>query len=717
MHAGQEGIRWYPHFLPFGLPVREPSGGTRGTLRPWVSRYSFTRTPPLAPLVDAQTTTMTQSAFESLEHAVKWLDSVVYSNCDRPTVTHDVTDWMHTSSNVASRVLPCVMALSDPYLQVVLKHWCGDVHNPLTLCRYLILEPLEAHHQHHRLRVVSGEVCAEVGLRAPQCTDVNRRMALIRRVDKKWLAHSQSVATCSKPVVLLCEYAWLHLTHPADMRGYRVHLAAPLGWFSNNEVLALRPGTTTSLTRIRRDADASLELRPTGDVIEHLRTLCTMEEQSILSDMQLVSAKMAYHCVKDLYCVKSSASCDPPPLEWYLHAHFECPANWDDDEDPSHVRVRRAATAISSLSRCHDVGAAVTTYFSLNPSPARDTDDCEPYQRLLYALRSVFCSAAYRVRHASANIAQRHLILPFGNWIPTVETHTNGSASGLPRVNHPYGWPVVVCIDRQCTVPSVSWCTNVGAIHRALGGGESLFMDSTVRDIEEVYARTLCLSTVHDIVAQTDPPGGFALLVLGGNFIHAESSIRQQHLCLVVLLLVCGHGPLCRVDEVVSIATLVLDALAADNRTFDHSHLTYVAQAHERSWLRFWGAEGDSASLNPHRSDIDSVVTAALLHDPRDRIAYSKGLPRVQERAAPARRRRRSSSTLQTQPRHHNRVSAEDISRLRVASAEMKRISRKEAKCRQQTKAKKIKKYGVTVSSTRDALLYRVARKQCTATR
>ena len=169
-----------------------------------------------------------------------------------------------------------------------------------------------------------------------------------------------------------------------------------------------------------------------------------------------------------------------------------------------------------------------------------------------------------------------------------------------------------MCIDRQCTVPSVSWCTNVGAIHRALGGGESLFMDSTVRDIEEVYARTLCLSTVHDIVAQTDPPGGFALLVLGGNFIHAESSIRQQHLCLVVLLLVCGHGPLCRVDEVVSIATLVLDALAADNRTFDHSHLTYVAQAHERSWLRFWGAEGDSASLNPHRSDIDSVVTAAL---------------------------------------------------------------------------------------------------------
>ena len=32
VHAGQEGIRWYPHFLPFGLPVREPSGGTRGTL-------------------------------------------------------------------------------------------------------------------------------------------------------------------------------------------------------------------------------------------------------------------------------------------------------------------------------------------------------------------------------------------------------------------------------------------------------------------------------------------------------------------------------------------------------------------------------------------------------------------------------------------------------------------------------------------------------------
>jgi len=28
VHAGQEGIRWYPHFLPFGLPVGEPRGST-----------------------------------------------------------------------------------------------------------------------------------------------------------------------------------------------------------------------------------------------------------------------------------------------------------------------------------------------------------------------------------------------------------------------------------------------------------------------------------------------------------------------------------------------------------------------------------------------------------------------------------------------------------------------------------------------------------------
>ena len=32
VHAGQEGICWYPHLLPFGLPVCEPSTGTRGTL-------------------------------------------------------------------------------------------------------------------------------------------------------------------------------------------------------------------------------------------------------------------------------------------------------------------------------------------------------------------------------------------------------------------------------------------------------------------------------------------------------------------------------------------------------------------------------------------------------------------------------------------------------------------------------------------------------------
>ena len=32
VHAGQKGIGWHPHLLSFGLPVREPSGGTHGTL-------------------------------------------------------------------------------------------------------------------------------------------------------------------------------------------------------------------------------------------------------------------------------------------------------------------------------------------------------------------------------------------------------------------------------------------------------------------------------------------------------------------------------------------------------------------------------------------------------------------------------------------------------------------------------------------------------------
>ena len=32
VHAGQEGISWYPHFLPFELPVRQPHCGTRSTL-------------------------------------------------------------------------------------------------------------------------------------------------------------------------------------------------------------------------------------------------------------------------------------------------------------------------------------------------------------------------------------------------------------------------------------------------------------------------------------------------------------------------------------------------------------------------------------------------------------------------------------------------------------------------------------------------------------
>ena len=117
---------------------------------------------------------------------------------------------------------------------------------------------------------------------------------------------------------------------------------------------------------------------------------------------------------------------------------------------PSHLRLRQAATLLKDSNRRSDV-----VLFSVTPAFTRanmDEEDHEPYHRLLYDMRSLFCSASYKVRHASANIEHRRLILPFGHWNPSWET-TTGIAGGFPRVSYPYGWPVVICINGQCVLP------------------------------------------------------------------------------------------------------------------------------------------------------------------------------------------------------------------------------------------------------------------------
>lgn len=632
------------------------------------------------------------TSFETFQDALQWLNSVIYENCDRAIVTHDVTQWVH--DNVRHRQLPYMWIFSDPYLKRALNHWCRDV-DALSLCRFLIFEPSSK--LHHRLRVVhedSDSMISMVGLRAPHCYNTRGRMSIAKRAEKGWSVHSQPA---SKPVVLLCEYQWLHLS-PGDLLAHRIHLAAPVGWFSKEEVEALRPGvkTVTKAATSHQNPMSRVVLKPTADVINHLQVVSNAAEFSILRDMRLVSAEMAYHCIRHLYAQSET------PVEVYLHAHFECPDTSEGDA-PSHLRLRQAATLLKDSNRRSDV-----VLFSVTPAFTRanmDEEDHEPYHRLLYDMRSLFCSASYKVRHASANIEHRRLILPFGHWKPIVET-TTGIAGGFPRVSYPYGWPVVICINGQCVLPSIAWCSDNVELG-ADAGSEFLYTGSTVREIEEVYLRNLCLPSVPNIMTQAGSlaTNGVAVLVLGGKYINAEQSIQHQHLCLVLLLLMCGHGPLCCIDEIVSVATLVLDALGSDNRTFGSKQLQYISQAHERAWLRGWDHD-DDAPLNPRRVDICDMVLSKLLLDPRDKCAYVSCLPPAPSPRPPPRHRPKVC---------RQQVSAQDLARLRHASAELKRISQvtkmntPKAKAQPRKKGKKI--YRRTISSTPDILLYRTARR------
>ena len=130
---------------------------------------------------------------------------------------------------------------SDPYLKRALNHWCRDV-DALSLCRF------PSSLNHHRNCIIVCVLFMKIQIDdfhgGVTCTTLLQhasRMSIAKRAEKGWSVHSQPA---SKPVVLLCEYQWLHLS-PGDLLAHRIHLAAPVGWFSKEEVEALRPGVKT----------------------------------------------------------------------------------------------------------------------------------------------------------------------------------------------------------------------------------------------------------------------------------------------------------------------------------------------------------------------------------------------------------------------------------------------------------------------------------------
>lgn len=626
------------------------------------------------------------AAFDSVASAVAWVQEHAHMDeCNRPIVTHEITPWLHR--HLACRKFPCVWAMSDPYLWDALCLWCGnDTAKAATLLRHVVLVPgATGKSQQHRLRFLSREQSAQkLGLRAPNCLSNQLRTCITRRVDRKW-AHAGPVAvTPDRPVLLLCEYTWLHLTHPQDILGYCVHLLAPDGWYSLREIAAICATTTPQGYAAAESERPPPRIKATADVVAHLEAHLANDELSTLRSMRLVSAGSAYRCIHHLYGDKD--------VEEHMCAHFECV--FGDDTPPSHLRLRQED--FGRVGRRQ--GGERPVLFALSPGPRLD-DECPPFRRLLYALRFVYCSPVYRIRHAAANVGIGRLVLPFGPWAPLLTVRS----PKIAYIQRPYNWPLVVGIDRDAALPTVAWHMADGDIDG--GAPVCLNPNATAQQIESLYMETLHLPTVFEAVHVEYPMEEVATFVLGGFALHSEQSVRHQ--CLSLMLLLVMLSPLCTLDEAVSVATLILSALAGDNRTFSVADMMCLTEAHDRAWLRYWTCTDD-------RSLHREADTGELLQDPRDHAAYQCAQMPVpaRPRQPPKVRRRGRSSNDAAQLRR--RAAPDDLARMRHAHHRVQQLVTQAALCAKNPKTswqQKKNKFHRSVCNTEEAIKYRTARR------
>ena len=697
----------------------------------------------------------------SLAQAVNQLKTTVYAVCDKDTVVHDVTTWVHNC--LVGRKRGCVWVLSDPYIQLVVDQWRGAVNDHIDhvcpMYRHIIIECIRGEQQ---LRYVPAsspfDRIRDVGLRAPSCLDTRQRMGITRSVGKEWTTISRPFDLSARFVVVN-EYTWLHLPVPIDILRYRVHLAAPSGWWSNNEipkmVLTKNPidGEESDCEQADNDTiQSSFDLRPTSDILEYLRSHLNDKERSILCGMHLVSMEHAYDCMEYLY------GKDRIDIEECMHAHFECIDDVRGDGDnmatpPSHLRLRR--TGIRQFVN-KDTGGPHTpavafslislTFGSPRPEEGVASGTCMRYRRLLYMARLVYCSQSFRVRYQAVSMDMGHLFLPFAQlYGMSTPVHSIGNTT---VVLSPFGWPIAVRLDHDATIPSVVWCEDTKTLsHEEVPC--RLHPGSNVRDIEEVYKTSLFLWSMKESLGLQigSNDNTVSLLTIGGRFANGEDSIQHQHLCLVILLLVTC--PLCYLDEAVSVATVVLSVLVGDSRTFHVSQLPYLREAHMRAWIRYWENANDDQSHQPTpvgplrqadaRQHEDAVATT-LLHHPDDRRAFRRPIVENAKNNTVTGGRKRAAKPFDPTTTHRGRyrccnVPKEYLARLHHASTMLKELSRTKKKpiildgddrgftqvagmvladsprCKKKTNRKKV--YQCLVSRTEDALKYRLARQRC----
>lgn len=634
------------------------------------------------------------ASFDDVPSAMTWLHDHVYSTCCQPIASHDITEWVH--STLSGRKMPCVWALSDPYLRLPLALWCGNNNREAVaaLQRHVLFEPMQNVLHHRRLRHVDGQnATKKIGLRAPSCLSIQRRMAITRRVEKGWMHSTRH----ERPVLVLSEYAWIHLTHPIDIKDYRVQLIAPKGWVSAQDLMAMH--SSTSVVHEEEDKTvATLALQSNSAVIHHLEKNLSTDELSVLRDMLLVPVEQAYKCIKEMYGGENVAE--------LLNAHFEVVQNGegcgDEVPPPTHIRLQQQ----KRRTRRH----GSNTCYTLTPVPTL-TNDWSPYDRLLHTLRFVYCSAAYKIRYATANPECLRLVLPFGPWVPLVERGPNG----YQQTVHPYGWPVVVQVDPYATLPYIAWWSDKNTCQDNNPITE-LPLGSGVRELQLLMQSSIHTSTVHDVInGDVLADVGVAVLTLGAHGIHGEQSVGHQCLVLVVLLLITG--PLCCLDEAVSVASLVMDVLVGDNRTFGPHNLDELAHLHERAWLQHWGIDDDTTDypLHPCRADASQAVQTLLLHDERDRIAFCCAqMPEI-SRPKPRQHRRKRGPKDPVKWMHRRRAASDDLARLQRANRMIQRMIATGGvvtHTKNKTKKERPARFRHAVCVTEDALKYRVACRQ-----
>lgn len=637
------------------------------------------------------------AAFESLGSAVNWVQEHGYKNCNRSVVTHEITSWLHR--HLACRKFPCVWVLSDPYMWDALCLWCGDdPGQAATLLRYVVLVPGATDKaQQHRLRFLPRERSAQkVGLRAPNCLSNQVRTCITRRVDRKWAHTGSVVVTPEHPVLLLCEYTWLHLTHPEDILGYSVHLLAPDGWCTLREIAAICAAATPPQVHIHAGSPEQAQtpqIKATADVVAYLEANLAHDELSTLRTMHLVSAASAYQCILQLY--------GNTEVEERMSAHFESVLedSGDDDVPPSHLRLRQDGGKRCGVRRQQEGTRPVL--FNLSPGPLLD-DECPPYRYLLHALRSVYCSPAYRIRHAAANLGTGRLILPFGPWAPLLTVES----SKVWFIHQPYNWPLVVGIDRDAALPTIAWRMADGHFD----GDAPIYLnpDATALQIELLYHECLHLPTVFDAVHSEYPVADVPIFMLGGFALQSEHSVRYQCLALVLLLLMLS--PLATLDEAVSVATLILTTLAGDNRTFSVTDMQDLTQAHTRAWLRYWKTPDEGRNI----SSLRQADAAGLLHDPRDQWAYQHELLPVPVRSRQPPRGRRRRRVADDAAELRRRAPADDLVRMRHAHRQVQQLGVHKTWCPKvvSSDATKKKHFHRSVCDTQEAIRYRLALKQ-----